>query len=98
MELLKVGFISLLEINDFPLEKTPSEIIKRSQITLLFSLKVKLIWLLFFSIFEILWSYFIRLLSNPSFKNSINLDLLSAVYLQFSELNSEILRSHIFFA
>ncbi len=43
MELLKVGFISLLEINDFPLEKTPSEIIKRSQITLLFSLKVKLI-------------------------------------------------------
>ena len=43
MELLYEGFISLLEINDFPFEKTPSEIIKWSQIALLFSLKVKYI-------------------------------------------------------
>ncbi len=43
MELLYEDFISLLEINDFPFEKTPSEIIKLSQITLLFLLKVKYI-------------------------------------------------------
>ena len=35
---------------------------------------------------------------NLSFKNSTNLDLFSVVYLQSSELNSEIFRSHIFFS
>ena len=39
IELLYEGFISSLEINDFPFEKTPSEIIKWSQIALLFPLK-----------------------------------------------------------
>ena len=34
--------------------------------------------------------------SNLSFKNSTNLDLFRVVYLQFSELNSEIFKSHIF--
>jgi len=43
MELLYEDFISLLEINDFPFEKTPSEIIKWSQVALLLSLKFKYI-------------------------------------------------------
>ena len=98
MELLYDGFISSLEINDFPFEKTPSEIIKWSQIALLFSLKVKYIRSLFFSIFSMPWLYLIILSFNLPFKNSTNLDLLRVVYLQSSELKSEIFRSHIFFS